>query len=1045
MALSFVSTLAVIIVVSYGFDNTSSLITKNLHTTSVDTLSNYVLIENMSMLTWSAAEIECEMEYGTTLATVITQEDMREAVELVGNDLSSVPVGLFRNILKNSNNWQWINGISCDYTGTGLCGDDLHWEKGQASMTKPHECRSSAYITNETFYHDSICGAAVLYSTILCNAPNGQYHVRNCSETVNCWTKMFGCNDTTLWTDLQNIVPLQGKQPIAYWDSTFFVVGADSIHYTNIQLFDNAISWHTTIWNEFIHEYFVADNLYVQHESSVWFFDVGAFKLFHIDLNNLNVSYYSVSPYELYFLYGIDCIVATHDHVYLYGRSLLIFNINSASWETSTHVTELQILTCSTTNDEKFIYLFTLHNTIVKYDIMSGNPTILNTTNLCNSDTVQLQRPIAVTAGNNKIYLHGCDIASWRTLVFNPETDEFESNTIDIDIPSDTSLYRTSGMTRFDDNVLLLMSNDLVVYSVITDLVSINFTDTASNIWASNGIDIKYYLNDFANTTNTIYPLLFHSAETINVINVSVILNTSRDHCICNELIYKCRNCYQHFPLNNYLSVMDNQLDEITLFVLPDLLYGIHPLILRQNMTITLKRCILIFGITNTTTTTYEPTIIFSFNLSSDCQERPEENFTLNITSDVVNIRKELHVNIKNSRAHEMNCMICDLLVKQSCSYCNNYTFSIQHETNTLNDDLKFDIDIVSNMVDFRVIPSGFTVQYFDKKGGDTKIIKDLLYLLLLLIIPIIMTFIIYKYCRNQYMNDVFIVNKALVLLIGISQFDVKHQYLPNVKNCVAQLIELWSHMYNYDVFVYKEKSMYATKSDVIDFVDTQIAKLNKEYDCIIVHILSHGSKEKFYTSDGKTINLDFLVHEIQDKAVEIKNLRLLKLIVNHGCQGGANYINSSSKHMNRSFLGMYQSKGTVEYNSNNITYESNFKIISGNVPGRTMSDSGNFTQCIYQSFSNNLTRNMKWTFDALIKEIRRDLETKTDHAELVTVALDTICYNAIRFEKHSNDDTATIGTQQSMHVEFGQMNVTDNAMSDPLPKDHLAYQLMET
>eukprot|EP01083_Nonionella_stella_P050046 133255_1 len=46
-----------------------------------------------------------------------------------------------------------------------------------------------------------------------------------------------------------------------------------------------------------------------------------------------------------------------------------------------------------------------------------------------------------------------------------------------------------------------------------------------------------------------------------------------------------------------------------------------------------------------------------------------------------------------------------------------------------------------------------------------------------------------------------------------------------------------------------------------------------------------------------------------------------------------------------------------------------------------------------------NLKRIVKWSWDALIKEIRRNLERETNHSELVTVE-ENICYDAIRFEK---------------------------------------------
>eukprot|EP01084_Bolivina_argentea_P163180 283915_1 len=76
-----------------------------------------------------------------------------------------------------------------------------------------------------------------------------------------------------------------------------------------------------------------------------------------------------------------------------------------------------------------------------------------------------------------------------------------------------------------------------------------------------------------------------------------------------------------------------------------------------------------------------------------------------------------------------------------------------------------------------------------------------LLYLLLLLVCPIMLIMIVCIRYRQEYQNA-FVVDKALVLIIGISQFDDKMLYLPGVKKCVDNLVELWRDKYKYDVFV---------------------------------------------------------------------------------------------------------------------------------------------------------------------------------------------------------------------------------------------------
>eukprot|EP01083_Nonionella_stella_P263617 895306_1 len=73
--------------------------------------------------------------------------------------------------------------------------------------------------------------------------------------------------------------------------------------------------------------------------------------------------------------------------------------------------------------------------------------------------------------------------------------------------------------------------------------------------------------------------------------------------------------------------------------------------------------------------------------------------------------------------------------------------------------------------------------------------------------------------------------------------------------------------------------------------------------------------------------------------------------------------------------------------------------IISGNVSGRSLADSGNFTKCICDSFGSNVTKLIKADFNALVVEIGQTLEQRTNHAELCNIN-GTLRFNKIRFEK---------------------------------------------
>eukprot|EP01084_Bolivina_argentea_P093371 167938_1 len=113
-------------------------------------------------------------------------------------------------------------------------------------------------------------------------------------------------------------------------------------------------------------------------------------------------------------------------------------------------------------------------------------------------------------------------------------------------------------------------------------------------------------------------------------------------------------------------------------------------------------------------------------------------------------------------------------------------------------------------------------------------------YLLLLLLIPFFIITFVLIYCRRAYMNA-FIVDEALVLIIGIAKFDDSKLNLHGVQKNVTDLSQMWSNDYRYEVYVCNEHQLYCTKQDVIDFVDKHKKQLgDKKYKCVIVHIISH-------------------------------------------------------------------------------------------------------------------------------------------------------------------------------------------------------------
>ncbi len=244
---------------------------------------------------------------------------------------------------------------------------------------------------------------------------------------------------------------------------------------------------------------------------------------------------------------------------------------------------------------------------------------------------------------------------------------------------SETEIHhRNSQLTVFDDNVNVLLLLDVDFYGVnytsnpgpnffsfftqslpneihgdsnitsvgslyytITDLISINFTKTISqDVWPTDGFQIKYYVNDFTNTSNNSYYLWLFSNDTSTTVNTSISLNVLNDHCICSETIYNCHNFEQHFDLKNELSIADNDINILRFYAIPDFLdNNFNPLILPQYITIQLQRCNISFEQLSCISTNDNPPLNFSYSLSPNCYSRNIKNFYVTITAPSLNMR----------------------------------------------------------------------------------------------------------------------------------------------------------------------------------------------------------------------------------------------------------------------------------------------------------------------------------------------------------------------------------------------------------------------
>eukprot|EP01084_Bolivina_argentea_P191399 328771_1 len=1041
----------------------------------------YILLDSVSAIMGRDAQTVCEREVGTSLATIITSNDWDHAKYIVSHHFEKllsyadkinlrIWIGLYKDTTNAS--WEWIDETSCNYTTSGKCIDDIHWHQNQPDglpATNFGDQQFGAvmfipelYIGNTNFsaYYDDQpwTEPLSLFDTlILCNTPNSKYTVPTCTKHINCWSFMECCDDSVVDSDT-SAVDVFGQPfvpPIAYWDSKLFVVGEYEIHMTKFNLLNIEYNWSYFRWKTAnLSAQYLAQR-YSQYKSLLYLYsyqeigDVLPDTLIQIDLDTLNITHFPLpNNFPTINEFGTMperyCMVSSKTHIYVIRyRFILIYSLVKQEWSqlSTSDFDDGEPITCAITNDKQFVYIFSQRgylgkindkvvygSMIVKFNTNTTSFETLNTPNLCSMNALYVK---AITGRDGRIYLQGCYIGSWRTLIFNPSTQDFEPETIDIDIPTIKGVgtrigsYRSGQMAVLDDNILLLLdktymnfydvsvNDSLSAYYTITYLISFNFEDTIIDypIWPSEGFNIKYNVNDFVNynSTNNIYKMSFHSDSTATAISSINTLNTINDNCICET--YKCYNCSHQFDLKNHLTIYDNEVDQLK-FV-PHLIGSEDvTLIIPNAITIFLQRCIISFSDFQQSVTEKDPAINFRFKLSQNCYLKPIANYCLNISSSTINLSLQLIINIVNNKT---TTKLCRMNNNINCTEFDGNAFIIYHKI-VSEENKRFNLVLVSNMIDFRVNASNNNTLQFvvsDKKFVD-KINQKLLHLLWLLILPIIGGVIVFTCCRKQYKNA-FIVDNALVAIIGISQFDDKTKHLPGVMKNVKDLTSLWKEEYNYDVFICNQTTLYSKKIDVINFVDVVVNKLaDKPYKCCIFHIISHGSDDSFVTSEGKDVNIQFVRHEIVEKSEELDRTELIKLIFHHGCRGNVDFHigkiaeisveveekgkeDFDIKHRTRAAFNM---DGVIDNNQPvDITFDANTVTISGNIKGRAISDSGYFTDCICESFQNNLDRMVKANFGTLIAEIGRNLEKKTKHAELCNIN-GTLRYNPIRFER---------------------------------------------
>eukprot|EP01083_Nonionella_stella_P134328 408811_1 len=331
-------------------------------------------------------------------------------------------------------------------------------------------------------------------------------------------------------------------------------------------------------------------------------------------------------------------------------------------------------------------------------------------------------------------------------------------------------------------------------------------------------------------------------------------------------------------------------------------------------------------------------------------------------------------------------------------------------------------------------------------------------FLLLLLLCPFI---IFCGYRVRRYMSFV-AVDKALVLIIGIAHFDGNElTELLGIKSNVNELKELWINMYHYTVKICNENTLRCNKRDVIKFIDVQKDELHDTtYKAVIVHILSHGfERDIFMTSDLKTIQTEFIEHELITTAQFVEHPGLIKLIFHHACRGSADYFPGNNPYVDRPVskkrvctwchckcfvhksiktkhkkvygdkhnelaiplieteeykvsevsqrmrgsaapLRSFSDTFSIQSQMEEIDVHSNCVVLYGNIEERCLSDAGQFTTSICRTFHKNANEIIKPDFHTLIRQIGNDMEISTNNAQICTSKGIGTLRTRIRFEQ---------------------------------------------
>ena len=138
----------------------------------METYKYFYIAPNEQHITWEEAENYCLSTYDTHLATIITDTDMEIARYLQNSEAHGIRylwIGLIDK--DDDKKWEWIDGTSCNYTQTGLCIDDKHWQIGTPLYNSNANNKNHGFLSFPGYFINALGWIELWRFGFLCGNP----------------------------------------------------------------------------------------------------------------------------------------------------------------------------------------------------------------------------------------------------------------------------------------------------------------------------------------------------------------------------------------------------------------------------------------------------------------------------------------------------------------------------------------------------------------------------------------------------------------------------------------------------------------------------------------------------------------------------------------------------------------------------------------------------------------------------------------------------------------------------------------------------------